>query len=324
VKEDYARRKKVGRQAAWASALPVEEFNDSYVGRHAEEYLRGYGGDEPFCVFVGFGGPHEPFDAPGEYATMYDPGQAPPAIPVVDSAVPASDFAAYRMRQGRYADSPIPKARSSYASYIPDLDPEDIARVRGNYYGKITLIDHWIGRILGVLEDRGWREDTLVVFWSDHGEMLGDHRRMAKGEFFESVQRVPLMVSWPSRLPRGETSDSLVQLVDIFPTVLEAAGLEVPESCQGRSLFPHMTGQAADERDAVLSEIYLHGMMNFCVRTRSHKYGMVGDGRGFLLFDLEADPLEQYNLCGNPGTEELEGRLRDRLLGLIAGSQHHQ
>ena len=116
----------------------------------------------------------------------------------------------------------------------------------------------------------------------------------------------------------------MTQLVDMFPFLMELADCETPPTCQGRSLMPWLRHEQPEGRDAVLSEIYLHGMMNFCVRTRNHKYAMNGEGTGFMLFDLKADPLEQHNLCGNAGTEGLEAELRNRLLELIASSQHHQ
>jgi len=162
-KDDYARRKG-HHTAAWPSPLPTEEFLDSYIGREAAEFVDGYDGTKPVCLFVGFGGPHEPFDAPGKYATMYDPAACPPAVP--PEPIPSGLAPAARGYLQR---------RRGYLNGAEAIDPAAAAATRANYYGKISLIDDWFGRILDAFEGRGWLDDTLVVHWSDHGEMCGDH-----------------------------------------------------------------------------------------------------------------------------------------------------
>ena len=152
--------------------LPVEEHLDSYIGRVATEFITGYSGREPLALFVGFGGPHDPWDAPGEYATMYEPDAVPPPIPLAEPGPWVPPAAAARMRAGRL-DGP------------QGMGAADCRRLRANYFGKVTLIDRWIGTILDAVEHRGWRDDTLVVFLSDHGEMAGDHGRLHKVVFYE-------------------------------------------------------------------------------------------------------------------------------------------
>ncbi len=304
-REDYHRRRESQEVAVWPSPLPEEEFMDSYVGRVAVEYLESYAADRPFCLFMGFGGPHEPWDAPGRYATIYDPSLMPPVIPA-----------------GSPGDWLPEHVRDSFArSRRAGLGERKVGEIRGSYFGKISLIDHWVGRILEVLDARGWAEDTLVLLWSDHGEMLGDHQRLHKSVFLESALRVPLVLRWPGHVEAGVTRDALASTVDCFPTLLEAAGLEPDEGCQGVSLWPAVGDPAAEVRDAVFSEIAPAPLGSLMVRTREWKYAVDRQARPVLLYDLCHDPTEQRNLVGHPDHTDVEAELRDRLLGFLAGAQ---
>lgn len=127
------------------------------------------------------------------------------------------------------------------------------------YYAMIELIDDNIGRLLDVLDETGQRENTLIIFMSDHGEMLGDHGFILKGTYFyEGFVHVPLIFSWPKRLPTDVRCDDLVELVNIAPTLLEAAGLEVPYHMQGKSLWSLLTEQSPrrPHKESVYCEFY--------------------------------------------------------------------
>jgi len=306
-KEDYrnraAARKSHNRFLVRPSPLPEELYLDSYVGSQAEKFLRAYDDDRPLCLFVGFPGPHEPWDAPGRYAAMYDPRRSPDPIPYPES------------------NSNLPESIREMPDFqpFPDSTPENIAAIRANYYGKISLIDHWIGRILDACEERGLLENMLVIFWSDHGEMLGDHRRLYKSTFFESSMRVPLIVSWPGRLPEGKRCDAPAETVDIYPTVLEAAGVEPSGRCLGSSLISAAEGSSS-LREVQLSEVIYGGERRICIRTSRYKYAIRQDGKGYMLYDLRRDPNEQENLIGTE--EELERDLREMLLTRLVSSSY--
>ena len=304
-REDYARRQEVGVRAVWPSPLPVEEFLDSYIGRQAIEFVEAYERSQPMCLFVGFGGPHNPWDAPGEYATMYDPADMPPPIPTPEPESWVPGRAADRIRQGR----------------VQGLTREEIARLRANYYGKISLIDRWIGEILTAFERRGWLEDTLVVFWSDHGEMAGDHGRLNKSVFYASSVRVPMIVRWPGHVEEGRTSDALTEIIDIYPTLLEAAGATPSERCFGKSLWPVLREPEARHRDAAFSEISSRGHHDTMIRTERYKYVVDETGEGFMLYDVLQDPTEQTNLIGHPELQSVERDLRDRILRFLLEAQ---
>jgi len=307
-RDDYERRRGTP-WATWASPLSEADFPDSYVGRQAETFIEGCDGGKPVCLFVGFPGPHDPFDAPGRYATMYDPGACAPAIAPepIDGAPPVA--AAYLA------------TREKFLRGRERIPPDLAAPAAGNYFGKISLIDHWVGRILDAYARRGWLDDTLVVLWSDHGEMLGDHGRFFKNVFYESAVRVPLLLRWPGRVPAGAVRPHLAETIDVFDTLVAGAGAEPSARSFGRSLLePARRGDAA-HRDAAFSEATCREVgvpdgpaRATMVRTDRWKYAVSDAGEPLVLFDLAADPLEQHNLAADPADDDVRAEL-DRRIG---------
>lgn len=301
---DYARRKEIGSwDARWPSPLSEEDCLDAMIGREAVRVVDDYDDEKPLCLFVGFGGPHEPWDPPEAYARRYAPEACPPAIAAAGE--PALSPAARRLMS--------PKWRA-------DPDPQAVAEIRALYYAKIALLDHWYGEVLQAFQRKGWLDDALTVHWSDHGEMLGDHGLLHKAVFYESALRVPLTMRWPGRIEGGRVCPSLVETIDVFPTLLEAVGAEPSRRCLGRSLWPCLKDTNAETHEAVFSEIFDTTM----VRTRTHKYALAAEGRGYLLFDLERDPEERDNLIGRPGTEVLEAELRERIFAWLLATPVRQ
>lgn len=195
-------------------------------------------------------------------------------------------------------------------------DEFDAKAIQARYYAMIELIDWAVGQILTSLERSGQRENTLIIFTSDHGEMLGDHGLLLKGcRFYEGLVRVPLIVSWPGRFSTGLVSEALVELTDLAPTLLEAIGLEGHHRMQGCSLIPILSGTAAphEHREFVRCEYYhalnpsvperegrFNGSYATMIRTRQHKLVVY---HGYLLgelFDLQRDPGEFDNLWESP------------------------
>ena len=132
---------------------------------------------------------------------------------------------------------------SSTAADADSIDARDAKSLQAAYYAMIKLIDDQVGRILESLEETGQREKTVILFTSDHGEMLGDHGLIQKGcRFYEGLVRVPLIVSWPGHIESGLKSDALVELLDKAPTLLELAGLKVPEPDAGTIAVTNSTG----------------------------------------------------------------------------------
>jgi arylsulfatase A-like enzyme len=190
--------------------------------------------------------------------------------------------------------------------------------VRACYYAMIELIDHQFGRIIDAVEKTGQLDNTLIIFTADHGELLGDHGLIYKGcRFYEALVHVPLIIAWGSRIKRGMRSRGLVELVDLAPTVLDAAGLAVPDAMQGTSLMPLLKGASDPDvgKPHVTAEFYdaideprgTHATMYFDGRYKSIVYHDVGVGE---LYDLEADPGEFDDLWDEPE----HGKLRCELL----------
>jgi choline-sulfatase len=304
-KQDYLERAEAGGAMVRPSPLPVEDFLDSYIGRKAVEFVEAYQDQRPMCLFVGFGGPHEPWDAPREYATEYKAEETPEPIPIPENMESQPEWILSKKDFAVWPEQVLAKT------------PE----IRANYYGKISLIDSWVGRILGAFADRGWVDDLLVIFWSDHGEMLGDHGRLYKSTFHESSVRVALILRWPGRIPENVESNALAEIIDVFPTLVEAAGCEPSQRCVGRSLWPVLRDPHAELRKWQLSEID-HDGRHIMIRSREYKYVIDEQARGFMLYDLHNDPEEQDNLASAEGASSMEKELREAVLGRLVEAHY--
>ncbi|MBI5684550.1 MAG: sulfatase-like hydrolase/transferase [Verrucomicrobia bacterium] len=176
------------------------------------------------------------------------------------------------------------------------------------YYGNVSLVDVMVGEILSTLDQLGLREDTLVIFTSDHGEMLYRHRSWGKESFFDPSVRVPLIVAWPGVLPQGRTSEALVQMIDLYPTLLDVLGLEIPKSAQGKSLLPLLQGKTEKHWDEVYSELEGGKVMQF-----DGRYKWIDNGAGAPeLYDMQNDPWEVRNLAALPEfREKTEAKVKE-------------
>ncbi len=249
------------------SPLPTEAFEDCFIGRRSVEWLDMIGDEFPWHLFVSFVGPHDPFDPPVEYAERYRDAEMPPPI--------HDDF------EGK--PGWIKRRAKSY----PD---ERVAVARRQYCAAIEAIDDSVGRILEQLERSGQLDNTYIVFSADHGEQLGDHGQWAKHTPYESSMRVPLLVSGPG-ISGGRTSDALVELMDVNPTLCEFAGIEPQENIDARSFRGVVTGQADAHRDCAFAI-----EKNYrAVRTKTHKLIDNLNDRS-ELYDLESDPQELHNI----------------------------
>jgi len=204
-----------------------------------------------------------------------------------------------------------------------------------HYFGLIEMIDDQVGRVMRALEESGLARDTVVMFISDHGEALGDHGLWGKGPYhFDSVIRVPFLVAWPGILPAGRTHDDVVSLLDFAPTILDIAGVPIPEGrvptapevfpapppWPGHSLLPTLKGErGAADADAIveMDEDYLNFKMRTFVTRRYRLTCYSGQPYG-ECFDLQEDPHELLNLWDDPSRravrDDLRLRLMDRLM----------
>ncbi|MFH2113569.1 MAG: sulfatase-like hydrolase/transferase [Spirochaetota bacterium] len=286
VRGDLESRYAGNHAMARESVLPLELYPDVYVGQQAEAYLKAYDRPEPFFCFVSFGGPHDPWDCPREYAAQFDGVTVQPALKAFVDACPDRP-------RGVWDEGP----------HHPPFSAADVEAIRRNYAGKVSLIDYQIGNVLKALATTGRLDNTVIIFSSDHGEMNGDHGRLYKQNFLESSVLVPLIARIPGRL--ASRSDALIELQDIGPTMLELAGLEPGYPQCGKS-FANLIGDkeshSHNHRSIVFSEynreiMAFDGRWKLVVNPRSEPY---------LLFDLASDPAESINLasCGKWKAEE--------------------
>ena len=209
-----------------------------------------------------------------------------------------------------------------------EMSESDHRWVTAAYWAMIDVIDTQIGRLLDFLEETGQRENTIVIFTSDHGEMLGDHGIYLKGPYFyEPAIRVPLIISGPGMSNNGARSDALVELVDLAPTLLEASNLERYPGMQGQSLLPMLTGEKSldSHRDDIYCEYY--NAMGWhrepaanatMVRSERYKLVVAHGTDGGELYDLEADPQETHNLWNHADYTGVKLEMQERLIHRMA------
>jgi arylsulfatase A-like enzyme len=279
-----------------------------WTGQRAVEFLDGYKGDQPYFLKVSFHRPHSPFDPVKRWFDHYG---------TVDLPRPAVGDWAERWF-GHYTPPQKPAAPRA------NLPWDDVRNSRQGYYGAISHVDEQVGRILAALERRGDLERTLIVFVSDHGEMVGDHHLFRKSYAMEGSARIPMIVRWGDELltaPRGQTLPQLTELRDLVPTFLDAAGIARPKELEGRSLLDPVRGKAADWRtqlDLEHSTVYFKDDPWTGLTDGRFKYVYFAfDGRQ-LLFDLEHDPSELKDLSADPAHAETLKDWRKRMADHLA------
>jgi len=309
------------------AGVPAELHQTTWCAEKTIEFIREER-EGPWLASVNIYDPHPPFNPPQAYRDLFDPAQMPgPHFRESDLAQQAKLAAVDFQSKGRTPDnldikSPVLPASPLNPDWLghESAGKRDAWTLQAAYYAMIKLIDDQLGRILGALEESGQRDNTVIIFTSDHGEMLGDHGLIQKGcRFYEGLVRVPLIWSWPGHFEAGLRSDALVELTDKAPTLLALAGQTPPAHMQGRSLLPILTGEAAPDqhRDFVRSEYYdALGLADgsFATMVRDRRYKLVvyhGHGLG-ELYDLQADPHEFTDLWDDPAHQAIKLDLMQR------------
>ena len=301
-RRDLADRAGSKRWVGRPSVLGAEHHYDVYVGRRAASHLAGLeASPRPWFCWVSFGGPHEPWDAPEPYASLYADADTGAPLP--------------RLRDGPQVRGLLRRAFDS-GHYSPPLEPEEIHAMRANYAGNVTLIDEQIGSLLAVIRKRGELDRTLIVFTSDHGEMNGDQGLIYKGTFLDPAIQVPLIVRPPRGGAAGRELNSLAELMDVGATIVDYAGGGLAASSQARSLRPLIEGEVAVHRELAVSEFAHHT----AIVDREWKIEFGPDDRPTLLFDRTADPREQVNLVDDPRYAEPIATLGERLTAFRAAT----
>jgi choline-sulfatase len=259
------------------SPLPAELTVERWAADRAVEQIQSADG-RPFFGLVSFIGPHPPFAPPVPFNRMYDPDRMPDPV------------------CGRLADDHLDELLPSrnYGLWAEDVDPGRARALKARYYAEITYIDDCLGRILAAVDARGDADNTLICFFADHGELLGDHHAWNKESFFEASCRIPFLVSWPRRLPRGQRRAELVCLADLFGIATSAAGAGEPR--QGIDVLRMLDGKIKP-RERLIGYYGEPGTIDFKIMVRKErwKYIFMANGGREQFFDMEADPQELHN-----------------------------
>lgn len=291
--------------------LPAEAQYSRWVADAALEFLNQVGAERPWLLWVNFFDPHHPFGAPDEYVRRVQqrPRRRPAGSP--------TDLAG-RPEQLRELSQ---RSYAGHARGFQQYRPEEVDEVRDRYWAMIDLLDEQVGRVLAAAESSGPAEDLLVLFVSDHGEMLGDHGLLLKGPMlYEGAVRVPCLLRWPGRVPAGGRVTGLVSLADVAATIGDAAGIEPPAEGHCRSLARVADGSAR-ARDAVITEYRNSGRpydppvsttMVCDGRYKAvvwHSQSQPGSRPTGELYDLECDPDELADRWADPQLAEVRARL---------------
>jgi arylsulfatase A-like enzyme len=276
--------------------VPEEHHGSTWVADRSIDYIRRHAGRRPFFLWSSWIQPHPPWNVSDAYADLYRDANLPEPI---ESRTPLNIFA---RRSGGMCD--IPKGKE--AAYI--------RRIRELYAAAVTQVDHNVGRILAALEETDQLDNTLILFASDHGEMLGDFGCWQKNKPYDSSSKVPLVMRYPAKVEAGSVRADFVSVNDILPTVLDVAGIDYPGPAElpGGSLF-------RDDRDR--SRIYIESLSGVgrwvAVCEERYKFVYHYAGAEEELFDRQEDPAECVNLLhGSPSADAqaARDRLRAELL----------
>ncbi len=276
--------------------VPTEFHQTTWTSDRAIEFISEERGGPWFLTLNPYD-PHPPFIPPKTYAERFDAEDMPGPY--------------FRESDLEQQEKLVDLDFQTKAQWPEEFDGK---KQQAHYYAMVAQIDDQFARILRHLDDTGQRDNTIIIFTSDHGESLGDHGLQFKGcRFYEGLVRVPLIFSWPGQFQAGLRSDALVELIDMSATLLDCAGVELPEQMQGGSLLPILNGSAPpqEHRDFVRSEYFDALDSSFCPGDGDQSFATMYRDRRFKLvvyhghqlgelYDLQNDPWEFDNLWEDP------------------------
>lgn len=324
-------------QGVYDNRIPEELHSSAWVGRQVCDFLESRNEpDRPFYCFASFPDPHWPVMPPSKYFHMYDDVSLPEETPARDEWNHPEYPQVFRdIKQGR-------NHYDGGGHYMKN--PEDVQLIKRAYWGAVSFIDSQIKKILDTLEKQNLRNNTIVVFTTDHGEYMGCHGMMAKGGvLWDEYIRVPFIISQPGNLPSGVRRNDLFSFTDIVPTLLELTGISAPElqpdgtgqtsMLQGtpgprrQVLTVHHPSQVPDNPVSGLfgkDELLTRNIVPDQHALIMERYKLVyfaGDSGG-LLFDLQDDPCEEHNLYNHPDFADIQATLIRRLMDELILQNH--
>ena len=290
-----------GEEIVWGMPIDPKYTQTAWCADVANRFMRDQKDKGPWMMSVNIFQPHHPFFPTEEYLHRVDPKTVPaPAYHEgeLDNKTPFQQID----HKGAYGGTGLSFTNTS---------PEQHLRITAAYYAMIEQVDTAFKTMMDTLEETGQADNTIVIFMSDHGEMLGDHGIYLKGPYFyDCLTRVPLIIRWPHRAKAGTRVDALVEMIDLAPTLMEATGIPIPVGMQGMSLTKLLTGEETRHRDSVYMEFY-NANFNYptppmlrSVRTDRYKINFCQQDQYGELYDLRADPGEFKNVWNDPHAKD--------------------
>ncbi|MCF7816780.1 MAG: sulfatase [Kiritimatiellales bacterium] len=291
-------KKGFGARLSWLAADGTdEEQTDGIVATESIRLIKKYAAaKQPFFLGVGFYKPHTPYVSPKKYFDMYDPK---------DMVVP-------QVPDGYFDTLPEPAQKTLHAHKTAiGLSDEMRRTVIRAYYAAISFLDAQVGRVLQGLDEAGLKDNTVVLFTSDHGYHMGEHDHFQKMTLFENAGRVPLIISAPGMPQRGTETRSFAEMIDFYPTFSDLAGLPKPAMVSGVSLAPVVADPSVSVRESTLTQM----PGGYTVRAGNYRYTKWGDGGPDMIefYDRSTDPEEMTNQADNPEYRDQIARM-DALL----------
>ena len=284
--EGYTRAHAIGNNDVHPapSPLPAEHFVDSWIARNTINRLKEHRSSrsaDPFLAWMSFPKPHSPYDPPEPYNRFYDPRAIPPPLGTPEMLETKSPYLRQRRTQYNWEH----------------MSPQAVQVARAHYYGLITFQDYCIGQVLDYLEAEELRENTIIIYTADHGDLLGDFGCFFKSNFLNGSVRIPYLWSAPALLPSGETRSDLVGLQDILPTLANLTDAPLNDDVHGLDISDCLRGTAGSRRDVYVSECHDAPDQTIMATDGLWKY-IYSEVNGFEeLYDLENDPDELTNLA---------------------------
>lgn len=286
--------------------FPERLHHTHWTGQTAVNFLRTYQGQKPFFLKVSFIPPHSPYMPPDRFLKQYADANLP-------AAYTGNWDSRYKSRSGPGTDI-----------WHGDLGAKQVHESRSGYYGSVAFVDDQIGHILQALDQRGWSDETLILYTTDHGDMLGDHYLWRKCQPYQSDVRIPMLIRWPKGMAssrRGQVISEVVELRDVLPTLADAAGASLGGKVDGQSMLRLIRGNTEDWRKTLELEhdVCYSPTVHWNALTDGRvKYIFHADHGWEQLFDIERDPHETTDLALDSANAGLLKTWRDRLTEQLA------
>jgi arylsulfatase A-like enzyme len=289
------------------SKLPAEHHEAAFLSGEAERFiLQERQPGKPFCLVLSIYGPHLPVAPPRPWDTMYDPA----GVPLPDNF------------RDDLSGKPLNQQHNTMCRKSSDWSAGQFRDYIARYWGYCSYIDQQVGRVLKALEDQKILDDTIVIYTTDHGDMLAAHGMIYKlNSGYDELMRVPFLLRYPRAVRPGSTNAALVESIDVLPTLLELCGVAAPAGVDGRSFRAILDGKRAEFRDQVVTEM----LRTLMLATRDWKlvYSHWNDSGPFVeLYDRHARPLEVDNLAGDPARAAVFKDMKNRLLSWARENGH--